>query len=94
MEAACPLLRFVNYDEPKTKREKYKSHFEAIQRFPSDKVILILKRSILDHFRSKIQQFRTKKIIFISTRSNSDRTRPQIQHFGSNKVMFNSKLSI
>ena len=39
MEAACPLLRFVNYDEPKTKREIYKSHFKAkIKRFSSDKI--------------------------------------------------------
>ena len=95
MEAACPLLRFVNYDEPKTKREIYKSHFKAkIQRFLSDKVIFILKRSILDHFRPKIQPFLSKKIIFISTRSISDHKRPEIQHFWSNKVVFNSKLSI
>lgn len=58
MEAACPLLRFVNYDEPKTKREKYKSHFKAkIQRFLSDKVIFILKRSILTIFGQKFNNF-------------------------------------
>ena len=39
MEAACPLLRFVNYDEPKTKREKYTNRFWAkIELFWSKKV--------------------------------------------------------
>ena len=53
MEAACPLLRFVNYDEPKTKREIYKSHFKAkIKRFSSDKVIFNEKRPIFVNFRS------------------------------------------